>query len=50
MSVNLNFKAYLCRGSDEFRYNPAGVPPTERFARPSFKAVSIEEAGISASS
>lgn len=45
LSVNPFFKAYLCRGVDEFHYNPAGVPPTQRFARPVFKAVSIEEAG-----
>jgi non-haem Fe2+, alpha-ketoglutarate-dependent halogenase len=46
LSVNPNFKTYLCRGTDEFRYNPVGVPPTQRFARPSFKAVSVEEAGV----
>lgn len=44
LSVNPNFKAYLCRGVDEFQFNPAGVPPTERFARTSFKAISREEA------
>lgn len=45
MPVNPNFKTYLCRGVDEYRHNPVGAPPTERFARPDFKAVSIEEAG-----
>ncbi len=45
LAVNPNFKAYLCRGVDVFHHNPVGVPPTERFGRPSFKAVSIEEAG-----
>jgi ectoine hydroxylase-related dioxygenase (phytanoyl-CoA dioxygenase family) len=45
LSVNPNFKAYLCRGVDTFHYNPVGEPPTERFGRPDFKAVSIEEAG-----
>jgi non-heme Fe2+,alpha-ketoglutarate-dependent halogenase len=45
MSVNPNFKTYLCRGVDEYRLNPVGPVPTERFARPAFKAVSIEEAG-----
>jgi non-haem Fe2+, alpha-ketoglutarate-dependent halogenase len=45
LSVNPNFKAYLCRGVDEFRLNPVGLPPARRFARPSFKAVSIEEVG-----
>jgi hypothetical protein len=43
--VNPNFKTYLCRGVDEFRHNPIGVPPTTRYGRPSFKAVSNEEAG-----
>lgn len=45
LSVNPNFKAYLCRGVDEFHHNPVGQRPVQRFARPSFKAVSIEEAG-----
>jgi non-heme Fe2+,alpha-ketoglutarate-dependent halogenase len=45
LSVNPNFKTYLCRGVDEFHHNPVGVPPTQRYARPTFKAVSIEEAG-----
>ncbi len=45
MSVNPNFKTYLCRGVDEYRHNPVGPTPTQRFARPDFKAVSIEEAG-----
>jgi non-heme Fe2+,alpha-ketoglutarate-dependent halogenase len=48
LSVNPYFKAYLCRGVDEFHHNPVGVPPTQRFARPAFKAVSIEEAGAEA--
>jgi len=46
MAVNPNFKAYLCRGEDEYRHNPAGAAPTARFARPDFKPVSIEEAGV----
>jgi len=45
MNVNPNFKTYLCRGVDRFKLNPVGLPPTEKFARPAFKAVSIEEAG-----
>ena len=45
LAVNPNFKAYLCRGVDEYHHNPAGAVPTSRFARPAFKAVSIEEAG-----
>ncbi len=46
LSVNPNFKAYLCRGVDEFHLNPVGVPPTQRYGRPAFKAVSVEEAGV----
>lgn len=45
MGVNPNFKTYLCRGVDEFKHNPVGPPPSERFARPDFKPVSNEEAG-----
>ena len=48
LNVNPNFKTYLCRGVDEYKHNPVGKPPTERFARPSFKAVSVEEAGAEA--
>lgn len=48
LSVNPHFKTYLCRGADRFNYNPKGNPPTERFGRPDFKAVSIEEAGTAA--
>ena len=47
LSVNPNFKTYLARGVDTHRHNPVGTVPTERFGRPSFKAVSIEEAGRS---
>jgi len=46
MSVNPNFKTYLCRGADNYRHNPTGPVPTQRFARPTFKAVSVEEAGV----
>ena len=46
MSVNPNFKTYLCRGVDAFRHKPVGPVPTQRFARPDFKAVSVEEAGV----
>jgi non-heme Fe2+,alpha-ketoglutarate-dependent halogenase len=46
MSVNPNFKTYLCRGIDTHKLNPVGTVPTQRFARPAFKAVSVEEAGI----
>ena len=48
MAVNPNFKTYLCRGVDEYHFNPVGVPPTQRYGRPEFKAVSIEEAGAGA--
>ena len=47
MSVNPNFKIYLCRGEDTYQHNPYGKPPTVRFGRPAFKPVSIEEAGQS---
>jgi hypothetical protein len=30
---------------DEYRLNPVGTPPTRRFGRPVFSAVSVEEAG-----
>ncbi|MCF3650433.1 phytanoyl-CoA dioxygenase family protein [Synoicihabitans lomoniglobus] len=46
LAVNPNFKTYLCRGTDTFHHNPVGVPPTTRFGRPNFKAVSKEEAGL----
>jgi ectoine hydroxylase-related dioxygenase (phytanoyl-CoA dioxygenase family) len=45
LAVNPNFKTYLCRGVDEYRLNPIGTRPTQRYGRPSFSAVSIEEAG-----
>ena len=48
LSVNPNFKTYLCRGVDEFGFNPVGVRPTQRYGRPLFRAVSIEEAGAGA--
>ena len=48
LSVNPHFKTYLCRGVDTYRHNPVGTPPSARFARPEFKAVSIEEAGTKA--
>ena len=47
MAVNPNFKTYLCRGEDTFGHNPVGTPPSERYGRPAFKPVSIEEAGQS---
>jgi ectoine hydroxylase-related dioxygenase (phytanoyl-CoA dioxygenase family) len=48
LSINPNFKAYLCRGVDEFKLNPPGIPPVRRFGRTAFKAVSVEEAGAQA--
>ncbi len=45
LSVNPNFKVYLCRGEDTYRHNPYGTPPTTRYGRPNFKPVSNEEAG-----
>ena len=48
LSLNPNFKIYLCRGVDEFEHNPVGPVPTQRFARPDFKPVSLEEAGMPA--
>jgi len=46
LSVNPHFKSYLCRGVDKFKHNPVGSIPKQRFARPDFKAVSNEEAGV----
>jgi non-heme Fe2+,alpha-ketoglutarate-dependent halogenase len=45
LAVNPNFKTYLCRGVDEYRLNPVGTRPTQRYGRPSFRAISVEEAG-----
>jgi hypothetical protein len=44
-SINPNFKVFLARGIDHYHYNPESVPPTNEFGRPTFKAVSLEEAG-----
>ena len=48
LSVNPHFKAYLCRGVDEYRHNPVGTAPTEKFARLERKHISVEEAGKTA--
>ncbi len=45
LTVNPNFKTYLCRGVDRHRHNPCGTAPTQRYGRPDFKPVSNEEAG-----
>lgn len=43
LKVNPNFKAYLARGIDAFHFNPVGRKPAQKYGRPAFKAVSIEE-------
>jgi ectoine hydroxylase-related dioxygenase (phytanoyl-CoA dioxygenase family) len=48
LSINPHFTTYLCRGTDEYRYNPRGVVPEERFARLDREHRSIEEAGAEA--
>lgn len=45
LAVNPHFKTYMCRGVDQFKLNPVGIVPTEKFGRPDFAAISIEEAG-----
>lgn len=45
LSINPHFKTYLCRGIDQYRYNPAGVIPTAQFSRLDRKHISVEEAG-----
>jgi len=45
LSVNPNFKAYLARGVDRFHHNPEGRKPAQRYGRPAFKAVSVEDVG-----
>lgn len=45
LAVNPHFKTYMCRGVDQFKLNPVGIVPTEKFGRPDFAPVSIEEAG-----
>ncbi len=45
-AINPNFKTYLCRGVDNYHYNPVGAVPRHRFGRPDFKPVSNEEAGV----
>ncbi len=48
LSVNPHFTTYLCRGTDIYKYNPAGAVPERRFARLDRKHVSVEEAGVEA--
>jgi ectoine hydroxylase-related dioxygenase (phytanoyl-CoA dioxygenase family) len=48
LSVNPNFKTYLCRGADEYRYNPKGKVPTTKYGRLEQKHLSVEEAGVEA--
>ena len=44
LSLNPDFKTFLAH-DDRYHNNPAGVPPLTEFGRPSFKPVSLEEAG-----
>jgi non-heme Fe2+,alpha-ketoglutarate-dependent halogenase len=48
LSINPHFKTYLCRGVDEFKYNPVGPIPTARFGRINFKPVSNQDVGTDA--
>lgn len=48
LSVNPYFKAYMCRGIDEYHHNPVGVIPEQRFGRLERHHMSVEEAGESA--
>lgn len=50
LSINPYFKIYMCRGEDNFRDNPVGEIPKQRFGRLDRKHVSVEEAGKSAES
>jgi non-haem Fe2+, alpha-ketoglutarate-dependent halogenase len=48
LSVNPHFKTYLCRGVDEYKHNPVGAIPTQKFGRLERKHISVEEAGVEA--
>ncbi len=48
LSVNPHFKTYLCRGADEYKHNPVGTIPTQRYGRLERKHISVEEAGVEA--
>ena len=45
LSVIPHFTTYLCRGVDEYKHNPVGKVPAQRFGRLERKHVSVEEAG-----
>ncbi len=45
LSVNPNFREYMCRGVDRYHLNPVGSPPVERYGRRKDQAISVEEAG-----
>jgi ectoine hydroxylase-related dioxygenase (phytanoyl-CoA dioxygenase family) len=45
LSVNPNFREYMCRGIDRFHLNPVGSPPVARYGRRKDQAISVEEAG-----
>ena len=44
LSVNPHFKTYLMRGVDEYKHNPVGTVPDQRYGRLERKHLSIEEA------
>ena len=48
LSVNPHFKAYLCRGVDNYKHNPVGAIPTQKYARLERQHLSVEEAGVDA--
>ena len=48
LSVNPYFKSYLCRGVDEYKHNPVGAVPTQKYGRLERKHISVEEAGVEA--
>jgi ectoine hydroxylase-related dioxygenase (phytanoyl-CoA dioxygenase family) len=48
LTVNPYFKTYLCRGVDEYKHNPVGTVPTQKYARLDRKHISVEEAGVEA--
>ena len=48
LTVNPHFTTYLCRGVDEYKHNPVGTEPTQKYARLDRKHISVEEAGVEA--
>lgn len=45
LSVNPYFKIYMCRGIDEYKHNPYGPMPKQKFGRIYHEFKSVEEAG-----